>query len=86
MSQPEYRNYNIFALRGDDQTSDTEVCETLDLPYELAGTPQINEAAIQAMHRKNVEGYLKKGIPEDRAFIMANEKADAIRKEIKELI
>jgi len=81
----EYRNYNIFALRGDDTTSDMDVCETLDLPYELAGTPQINDAAIKAMHRKNVEGYLEKGYPEDKAFTMANEKSDIIRNEIKEL-
>jgi len=81
-----YRNYNLFALRGDENTSDMDVCETLGLDYSLAGTPAINDAAIKAMHKKNVDGYLKKGYPEEAAFAMANEKADTIRNEIKDLI
>lgn len=40
----EYKNYNLFALRGDSETSDADVCEQLGLDPNLAGTPAINEA------------------------------------------
>jgi len=81
----EYRNYNIFALRGDTETSDMDVCESLGLSPDLAGTPEINEAAIRKMHKENFEQYLKEGRTETEAADLANEKANDIRKQVREL-
>lgn len=82
----EYRNYNIFALRGDTETSDADVCQTLGLDPELAGTPQLNEAAINKMYKQNVNGYVKQGYDEATAVSMAKQLADNTRAEIKSLM
>lgn len=81
----EYRNYNIFALRGDEETSDAEVCQTFDLPIELAGTPDINAAVLKKMERQNVQHYMDNGMDESSAFKLARQKADAVRAEINQL-
>jgi len=81
----EYKNYNIFALRGDTETSDADVCESLGLDPNLAGTPAINEAAIKKMHRENYEGYLTKGYSPENALSKADKLANDTRKQIKEL-
>lgn len=80
-----YRNYNLFALRGD-EVSDMEVCETMKLDPKLAGTPQINDVAINKMRKENFEGYIKQGYDEAKAASMADAKADAVRKEINSLL
>jgi len=80
-----YKNYNIFALRGDKETPDVDVCANLGLDPKLAGTPEINEAAIRKMHKGNYEGYLKKGYSPDEALSLADANADGIRQEIKKL-
>jgi len=81
----EYRNYNLFALRGDEETSDAEVCQTFDLPIELAGTPDINTAVLRKMERQNVEHYMSNGMEENAAFRLARQKSDAVRAEINQL-
>jgi len=82
----EYRNYNVFALRGDTETSDLDVCEQLGLSPDLAGTPEINEAAIRKMHKQNYEQYINNGSTEQDAMNLANEKANDVRKQVRELI
>jgi len=82
----EYKNYNIFALRGDSETSDADLCEQLGLDPNLAGTPAINEAAIQKMQKQNYEGYLKKGNTEEQAMAAAVEQATNTRRQVKELM
>ena len=82
----QYQNYNIFALRGDKETSDMDVCTNLGLDPKLAGTPDINEAAIRKMHKDNYEGYLTKGYSPDEALSLADTNADSVRQEIKRLI
>jgi hypothetical protein len=81
-----YKNYNIFALRGDTETSDADICDQLGLDPSLAGTPAINEAAIKQMHRENFNSYLQKGYSEDDAMKLANEHANNTRSEIKQLL
>ena len=71
----EYRNCNIFALQGDTETSDADVCATLGLDPSWAGTPAINNAAIKAMHRKNYDGYVAQGLPPEDALAKADENA-----------
>ena len=85
MPEVKYTNYNIFALRGDD-VSDAEVCETLKLDPKLAGTPQINDVAIEKMRRQNFEGYMKEGYDQAKAAAMADRKADEVRNEINSLM
>lgn len=82
----EYRNYNLFALRGDNETSDAEVCQTFDLPIELAGTPDINAAVLKKMERDNVKYYMDNGMDESSAFKTARQKSDVVRAEINQLM
>jgi hypothetical protein len=81
-----YKNYNIFALKGDTEVSDADVCEQLGLDPSLAGTPAINEAAIQQMQKQNYQGYIAKGIPEEQAMAAAVESATNTRRQVKELM
>ncbi len=82
----EVTNYNIFALRGDTQTTDLDVCSTLGLDPKLANTPAINEAAINAMHRQNYDGFIAKGLDPEDAMKLANQSANTVRDEIKSLM
>lgn len=75
------KNYNLFALQGDTETSDVDVCRTLGLPMELAGTPKINDAAINKMHRENYDGYVRSGIDPTEALSLADSrKAEALQR------
>jgi hypothetical protein len=80
------KNYNMFALGGDPNTSDMDVCETLGLDIQLAGTPAINDAAIEHMQRQNIEGFMRKGMPEKEATALAAEEADKARLRVKTLM
>jgi len=82
----EYRNYNIFALQGDTETSDMDVCSSLDLDPDLAGKPEINEAAINKMHKENYDGFLKRGIPSEDALRMSDDYASKARSNVKKLL
>jgi len=77
------QNYNIFALQGDTETTDFDVCQTLGLDPKLAGTPGINEAAIKAMHRENYDGYINRGMDSDTAISLADKLADEARARVK---
>jgi hypothetical protein len=81
----ELKHYNLFALRGDTETTDQDVCSTLGLDPRLANTPAINDAAIKAMHRENYESYLERGIDSNSALSLADKLADDVRSQIKEL-
>jgi len=65
------RNYNIFALRGDPETTDMDVVETLGLDPKVAHTPEINDAAINKMYHENVNSYLKNGMQRPEAEDLA---------------
>jgi len=81
----ELKHYNLFALRGDTETTDQDVCSTFGLDPRLANTPAINDAAIKAMHRENYESYLERGIDSNSALSLADKLADDVRSQIKEL-
>jgi hypothetical protein len=80
------KHYNIFALQGDVETTDQEVCETLGLDPKLANTPEINEAAIKAMHRQNYDGYVASGMEPEDAIALADERANNARSYVKSLM
>jgi len=82
----EIKNYNIFALRGDTEVSDAEVCESLGLNPNLANTPELNEAAIRKMHRENYDGYIKQGMSDTDALTKADNLSSNTRKEIRNLL
>jgi len=78
-------HYNLFALQGDTQTTDEDVCSTLGLDPKLAGTPAINDAAIKKIHQQNYEGYLARGVDENTAMSLADEQSASTRSKIKSL-
>jgi hypothetical protein len=80
----ELKHYNIFALRGDTQTTDQDVCATLGLDPSLANTPQINDAAIKAMHKENYDAYINRGMDSNSALTMADQLAAEARAQVKE--
>jgi hypothetical protein len=80
------KHYNIFALQGDTETTDQEVCDTLGLDPKLANTPEINEAAIKLMHRQNYDGYVARGIDPEEALNLADKKANETRSLVKTLM
>jgi len=82
----ELKHYNIFALQGDPDVTDQEVCETLGIDPSLANTPKINDAAIDKMYRENYNGYIEKGMSESDALEMAHQKATAARNQVKNLM
>jgi hypothetical protein len=77
------KNYNLFALEGDTSVSDVDVCQTLGLDIDLAGKPEINDAAIASMHKQNVKAFMRDGMPEGEAIAQANTLADQTRKRIQ---
>jgi hypothetical protein len=87
-SQAKYplKNYNIFALQGDQETDDMDVVETMGLDPVVAYTPHINVAAINKMEMENVKGYMDMGMPEARAKNLAKFSADATRASIRALM
>lgn len=82
----ELKHYNIFALQGDPDVTDQEVCETLGLDPRLANTPKINDAAIDKMYRENYNGYIEKGMNENDALEMAHRRATDARNAVKDLM
>lgn len=77
------KNYNMFALEGDHGTSDMDVCQTLGLDINLAGTPQINDAAIDKMMQQNISTMMRSGMPEAEAQRLAATLADQSRKRVQ---
>jgi hypothetical protein len=82
----ELKHYNIFALQGDSETTDQDVCETLGLDPKLANTPAINEAAIAKQHRTNYYTYVTKGMDHEDALRRADDLANAARTSLKRLL
>jgi hypothetical protein len=80
------RNYNIFALQGDDSTDDMDVVETMGLDPVVAYTPDINVKAIDKMRQENKENYLKQGLDEDAATKLADTQAQATKATINALM
>jgi hypothetical protein len=77
------KNYNIFALQGDNETTDMDVVETLGLDPDVAYTPTINDAAIRKMYNDNMEQYMAQGMSKDEAEKLARFHADAATAAVK---
>jgi hypothetical protein len=82
-NQQPLRNYNIFYLQGDEETTDMDVVETLGLDPAIAYTPSINDAAIEKMRKENIEAYIAEGIEVDKAKEMANFHANAAKASVR---
>jgi DNA-binding LacI/PurR family transcriptional regulator len=80
------KHYNVFALQGDTETTDQEVCETLGLDPKLANTPELNEAAIKLMHRQNYDGFVANGMEPEDALELADVKASQARSFVNSLL
>lgn len=77
------RNYNIFALQGDNETTDMDVVENMGLDPDVAHTPAINDAAIKKMYQENLESYIARGMSLDDATKLARFHADAATAAVK---
>ena len=82
MSNKPLNNYNIFALRGD-EVDDMDVVEELGLDPDVAYTPRINDAAIEAMRKANIYAYTQRGVDEYEAVQLANNLAQAAKASVK---
>jgi hypothetical protein len=80
------RNYNIFALQGDDSTDDMDVVETMGLDPVVAYTPDINARAIDKMRQANIEGYMGEGMEEAQATKLADVHAQATKATLNALM
>ena len=77
MQENPLKNYNIFALQGDYETTDMDVVDMMGLDPSVANTPAINDAAINKMYQENVDGYINRGLPEEEAKRIAGIHRDA---------
>jgi len=77
------RNHNLFYIEGDLSVDDMDVCQTLGLDINLAGTPQINDAAIDKMMQQNISTMMRSGMPEAEAQRQATTLADQSRKRVQ---
>jgi len=80
------RNYNIFALQGDNTTDDMDVVETLGLDPMVAYTPDINVQAVNKMEKENVDFYIQQGMDQKKAEDIAHEAATATKASINALM
>jgi hypothetical protein len=83
MSNKPLKNYNMFYLQGDIETTDMDVVETMGLDPQVAYTPSINDAAIRKMHKENYENYIADGMDPKRALDMADFHADAAKAAVR---
>lgn len=77
------RNYNMFYMAGDEQTTDMDVVESLGLDPDVAYTPMINDAAINAMHAQNVTSYMEQGKTQEQARALADTHAAAAKASVR---
>ena len=77
------KNYNIFALQGDYETTDMDVVETMGLDPDVAHTPAINDAAINKMYQQNLDSYRAAGMSEAEAVKLADFHRDAAVASVK---
>jgi hypothetical protein len=77
------RNYNMFYLAGDADTTDMDVVEAMGLDPDVAYTPRINDAAIEKMRQDNIQSYLAKGMTQDEAVALAKTHADAAKASVQ---
>jgi hypothetical protein len=79
------KNYNRLALQGID-IDDMEFVEEFKLNPQLAYTPKINDAVLDAVYERNIKGYTKQGISLDKAKSAAGRLRAEAKKEIQTLL
>jgi len=75
------QNYNRLSKQGIDY-SDSDFIETFKLDPAIANTPEINNAMLDLMYRKNVENYMNIGHSEGKAKAEAGRLRAQTKKEI----
>jgi len=80
IKEPRMIHYNSAALLGMDVT-DQEVCMTLNLPLSYANTPEINNAALEVVFRRNINDMMEGGMTKEEA----NREAIRLRKDAQKL-
>lgn len=81
------RNYNIFALQGDETVDDMDVVETMGLDTAVAYTPNINTAAINKMKQENIDYYINKmNLAPKEAERLAQTSAEATKATVNTLM
>ena len=75
----EKQQYNTGHLLGMDLT-DEEVCDTLGLDRSYVGSPQLNDAAAEVIHGRNVKEYMMMGVNREDAVRYADKhRSDALK-------
>jgi hypothetical protein len=75
------KNYNYLALQGW-EVDDMEIVKEWDLPRDVAFTPEINDAYLDALYQRTLEDFLK--LKPDEEY--ATQKAYEIYQETKCMI
>jgi len=75
------KNYNYLALQGW-EVDDMDIIEEWGLDANLAFTPQINDAYLDALYKVTLENYLISNVDEE----FASQKAHEIYQETKCMI
>ena len=79
------RNYNKLALAGD-PTTDAEFAEQYGLDPALIGTPMINDAMLDIVYEKNIEGGIQAGLSEQEAKAKAGAAKMRAKQEVVRLL
>jgi len=78
-------NYNKLALQGFD-IDDMEIVTDFNLDPALAGTKGINFAMLDDVYAKNIAGFVKRGMPRDKAKVEAGRLRAKAKRQIMELM
>lgn len=62
--------------------SDDELIESFNLPKELKGKPQINDALLDTVFKRNVTEYMRKGYSRQVARAKARKNRDQAKKHL----
>jgi len=78
-------NYNKLALQGFD-IDDMEFITEFNLDPALANTKEINFAMLDDVYSKNIEGFIKRGMPMDKAKVEAGRLRARAKKDIMNIM
>jgi len=83
--QKKKKSYNRLALQGFD-FDDMDFVMQYNLDPSIAYTPKINIEMMNAIYNKNVDNFLKEGMPLSKAKTEAGRIRSNIKNEIKQLM
>ena len=79
----ENTNYNWMSAAGLADLDDMDIVNALGLDPELAYTPELNKAALQAAHKLSYQGYLEQGMDQKDARDLSNRDHQQVLDQIK---